>query len=313
MAIANVAFPPSINLGDFGFDYTRYIATANVGSSTKRYLTNAPTTQYANSGDYGTLAFFTPNSVSANDVRNIVITYYDDSGTISSADTVANSMFFGGNLPFGSMAGSRMTFFGCFPGNLENWSANYAAAVTAGLTYYTIKAEDASSTPKTSLRTMTIRLNCPDLKNYESIRLGWLNQYGAWDYYTFTKKSIRTTSTQGSTYTQLEGTWNQTRYRLETYRGGKKAFRVNATEKIRMNTDFVSEDFNVIFEELINSPEVYLLDGFQTDPSFSALNNYVTPVRITTSSFTKKTRANDNLIQYTFEIEKSKTLRTQSI
>jgi len=44
-----------------------------------------------------------------------------------------------------------------------------------------------------------------------------------------------------------------------------------------------------------------------------SLNQYVTPVRFTTSSFTKKTVANDKLIQYTFEVEKSKTLRTQSV
>ena len=68
-----------------------------------------------------------------------------------------------------------------------------------------------------------------------------------------------------------------------------------------------------MFEELINSPEVYILEGYQTDGSFSALNQYVIPVRLTTSSFTKKTVANDKLIQYSFEVEKSKTLRTQSV
>ena len=80
-----------------------------------------------------------------------------------------------------------------------------------------------------------------------------------------------------------------------------------------MNTDYVSEDFNTIFEELINSPEVYMLEGYQTDGVASALNQYVTPVRLTTSNFTRKTIANDKLIQYTFEVEKSKTLRTQAV
>ena len=80
-----------------------------------------------------------------------------------------------------------------------------------------------------------------------------------------------------------------------------------------MNTGFVTESDAVMFEELTNSPEVYLLDGFQTDVNFSALNQYVTPVRLKTSSFTKKTIANDRLMQYSFEVEKSKTLRTQSI
>ena len=312
LSIANVAYT-GINIGDFGFDYGKYFPVATSGVSTKRYLTNAPTTQYANSEDYGTLAWLSINSSSANDVRNMVITYYDDSGTISSADTVTNTMFTGGNLPWNTFADKQMMFFGCFPGNLENWSTNYANAVTAGLTYYTIQAYDDTTIPQASIRKMTIKLNCPDLKNYESIRLCWLNQFGAWDYYTFTKRSIRTTSTKATTYTQLEGTWNESRYRPQGFRGGKKGFRVNAVDRIRINTDFVSEDFNVMFEELTNSPEVYMLDGFQTDIAFSALNNYVTPVRLVTSNFTKKTNANDNLIQYTFEIEKSRTLRTQSI
>jgi len=43
------------------------------------------------------------------------------------------------------------------------------------------------------------------------------------------------------------------------------------------------------------------------------LNTYVTPVRLTTSNFTRKTVANDKLIQYSFEVEKSKKLRTQSV
>ena len=125
-------------------------------------------------------------------------------------------------------------------------------------------------------------------------------------------------STKGSTYQQLEGSWNESAYRIDSFKGGKKAFRVNATEKISMNTDFVSEAESEWFEELINSPEVYILKGFQNDLNsaflnISALNQYVTPVRLTTSSYTKKTVANDKLMQYTFEVEKSKTLRTQAV
>ena len=68
-----------------------------------------------------------------------------------------------------------------------------------------------------------------------------------------------------------------------------------------------------MFQELINSPEIYILEGFQNDTTNSSFNKYVTPVRLTTSSFTTKTVANDKLIQYTLEVEKSKTLRTQSV
>ena len=56
-----------------------------------------------------------------------------------------------------------------------------------------------------------------------------------------------------------------------------------------------------------------MLEGFQTDSANALLNTYVTPVRLTTSSYTRKTIANDRLMQYTFEVEKTKTFRTQAI
>jgi hypothetical protein len=42
------------------------------------------------------------------------------------------------------------------------------------------------------------------------------------------------------------------------------------------------------------------------------VNKYVEPVTVATSSYTRKTKANDKLIQYTFELEKSKNKRIQS-
>jgi hypothetical protein len=307
----------TLSNNEFGFDITTFFAaaTGSLSTSSRRYLTNAPTTQYANSGDYGTLAMLFTNQTTWNEVKKIVITYYDHSGSAyAGVDSVSKNQAGGTWTGWSSSSYRNILYFGCFPGNLENWSTNYATAVAGGLSHYIISADDNSGgIGSNSLEPRTIYVNCPTLKGYEPIRLCWLNQWGAWDYYTFTMKSKRNISTQGSTYHQLGGTWNESRYRLDTYKGGKKSFRVNATEKITMNTDFVSESDNVMFEELINSPEVYLLQGFQTDITGAALNQYVTPVRLTTSSFAKKTVANDKLIQYTFEIEKSKTLRTQSI
>ena len=159
----------------------------------------------------------------------------------------------------------------------------------------------------------TVNILCPNQKGYEPIRLTWLNQWGTWDYYTFNMKSSKSISTKGSTYQQLGGTWNESTYKPNSYKGGKKSFRVNATEKIIMNTDFVNESESEWFEELINSPEIYILNGFKTDSPGSALTTYVIPVRLQTSSYTRKTVANDKLMQYTFEVEKSKTLRTQAV
>ena len=291
---------------DFGFDLSNY----NLLAQTDSFLTNAPATQYANLKDYGTIAFLSPN----NNLDYIRLQYKDSSGSQIGTENIEKNSANGGWGAVSSSIFYRMFFFGCFPANLQNWSSTFNALVSAGTIQggsIVIQAFDDSGNKIATQ--YTININCPNLKGFESIRLCWLNQWGAWDYYTFTQKSVRSISTKGSTYEQLAGTWNEAAYRVDSYKGGKKAFRVNATEKITMNSDFVSESENDMFEELINSPEVYILEGYQTDGTFSALNQYVKPVRLTTSSFTKKTVANDKLIQYTFEVEKSKTLRTQSV
>ncbi len=291
---------------NFGFDTTKFLMITN----TDEFLTNAPKTQYANLDDYGTFSLVT----SSTSVDKIQLNYFNSSGSIIGTENIDRITTNGAwSNPMSAVSQNQILYFGCFPGNLRNWSSTFQALVTAG----TIQGGKITVVAVSGLSTVsslyTIMINCPDTKNFESIRLCWLNQWGAWDYYTFTKKSTRSTSTQGSTYHQLGGSWNESLYRPDSFKGGKKSFRVNATERVTMNTNFVSEDDNVMFEELINSPEVYLLEGYQTDAANAVLNNYVTPVRLTTSSFTKKTSANDRLIQYTFEIEKSKTLRTQSI
>jgi len=291
---------------NFGY----HLSNFNFSSQTDKFLTNAPAIQYANLEDYGTLAFLAPND----NLDYIKLQYKDSSGSQIGTENIYKTVANGAYTTFSSEISSRLLFFGCFPANLQNWSSTFQALVSAGTIQggsIDIQAFDDSS--NRIAKQYTININCPNTKGFESIRLCWLNQWGAWDYYTFTQKSVRSISTKGSTYEQLAGTWNEAAYRVDSYKGGKKSFRVNATEKIKMNTDFVSESENEMFEELINSPEVYILDGYQTDGTFSALNQYVKPVRLTTSSFTKKTVANDKLIQYTFEVEKSKTLRTQSV
>ena len=291
---------------DFGYDVGKF----NLSAASNQFLTNAPVTQYANLDDYGTLGILTPND----NLSYITLTYKNSAKSTIGTENISRTTSNGAYDTFNAFIGMNLLYFGCFPANLRNYSSTFQALVTAG----TINGGFIDVTPydvgnNQIGQTYTININCPDLKGYESIRLCWLNQWGVWDYYTFTKKSSKNITTQGSTYDQLEGTWNDSRYRLDSFKGGKKAFRVNSTERISMNTDYITEEESIWLEELINSPEVYELNGFQTDSAFAALNTYVTPVRLTTTSYTRKTVANDKLIQYTFEVEKTKTLRTQAI
>ena len=298
---------------DFGFKTAIFQLNPQVapGDILGRLLTNAPATQYANKGDYGTISMLTNLTTSSTELDNVIFKYYGASGLISS-ETIDRTL---ANGAFDTNSGEtkdQLLHLGCYPANIRNWSSAFRALIDSeSVTYYTVQLFNAASDRISDA--LIINVLCPNTKGFEPIRLAWLNQWGVWDYYTFNMKSIKAISTKGSTYQQLAGTWNEASYRVDSYKGGKKAFRVNAMEKITMNTDFVNESESEWFEEFINSPEAYILEGYQDDASFAALNTYVTPVRLTTSSFTKKTIANDKLMQYTFEVEKSKTLRTQAV
>tara|TARA_R110000737_G_scaffold149134_1_gene178514 strand:- start:2216 stop:3670 length:1455 start_codon:yes stop_codon:yes gene_type:complete len=298
---------------DYGYNLSENLLYTASSVSPAKFLSNAPTTQYANIEDYGTLAFlnFLPNSTDR--ISFIYLVYYKNDGTTSS-EQVYQGWASGGATNLANMQ-SQLLYFGAFPGNLRNYSSMFQGLVTAGTIqggYYTVQAKNDDDEYQ---ELYTINVNCPNTKGYESIRLTWLNQWGVWDYYTFTKKSVRSLSTNRTTYTQAQGTWNDSTYRIDGFKGGKKNFRVNSTEKIQVNSDFVSEADSQWFEELVNSQEVYILNGYdasETPPYNTMTNKYVEPVLITTSSYIRKTIANDKLMQYTFEMERNKTLTTQT-
>ena len=281
-------------------------------------LSDAPKVQYARLTDYGTLPYFTGMTNQTTYGFHVlqmgaveVIMYDDAGGTLGSFSFIPSSSN-GGYIgtPTTTLSEANIMYIGCFPANFDGagygtWNTNKAAC-----SYYTVQPETTSGTSLGQL--YTINIICDDARGYDGVRLTWLNKHGTWDYYTFTKKSVRSVSSRRKTYTQLGGTWNESIYKLRGSSGGRKNFRVDSKEKIKVNTDYVSELDSVWFEQLMNSPEVFILNGYQSD-SGGVLRRYVQPVTITTSNYTRKTVANDRLIQYSFEVERTTNLRTQSV
>ena len=247
---------------------------------------------------------------------------YDAGGASSGNDelerTVANGAYAGAYAD--ANTANWILYFGAFPANIRSWSDDFNTELNSSMKSYTLGAYNVFDVLISELKTVNIL--CKNLKGFEQVRLTWLNQWGTWDYFTFNQKSVKTIATKGTTYQQLGGTWNGEVNDPFGYKGGKKSFRVNGMEKIKMNTDYVTEEHSEWFEELINSPEIYILKYWESPRQheqvasgtvIKSMNQYATPVRLTTTSFTKKTVANDKLIQYTFEVEKARNLRTQAI
>jgi hypothetical protein len=281
-----------------------------------KFYTNSPSTLYARMQDYGTLSF----SIHLNGAIYYQVDMYDSSDSLLDTYTIERTEWNGAfDGTYQIPISARILYIGAFPANLIVEDNFYDQ--TDDMAYYTIGLYDESDELISEVKRVDIL--CPNLKEYSPIRLTWLNQFGTWDYFTFNQKSVKKIKTKGTTYQQLGGSWNKKNMRPVGYKGGKKSFRVNATETIKMSTDYLTEEHSEWFEELINSPEIYILkersgqrqnnSGYDESEPTPTLNQYATPCTLKTTSFTKKTIANDKLILYTFEVEKSKVLRTQAI
>jgi len=197
-------------------------------------------------------------------------------------------------------------YFGCGTANIAN-SGYYLDNVA----YYTVAAYNDTTRVSKEYRFDIVDADC---KGFETIRLAFLNSLGAWDYYNFTKKSIRKTQINKTAIKQNYGTTpfqsttyfgdvlNYDYYNQGTYDGGTRAFNVNAIETIEANTDFITEDEAAILEELFLSPDVYM----QTGDVFE-------PVVINETEYIKQTTANDMLKQYIITIEKGHNTRVQRL
>tara|TARA_R110002167_G_scaffold37843_1_gene118445 strand:+ start:275 stop:1759 length:1485 start_codon:yes stop_codon:yes gene_type:complete len=299
-----------------------------------KFLSNSPTTQWARKYDYGTMAYiqasnFNIENKSAynfNDVTYYKFTFYpeyDAVGSVGHTKEVTRTENFGAfdGITTPNIS-HHLLYFGAFPANIIAIDSSFSSKVGIDILSYTV--ETYNKDDERLSETKIINISCNDHRDYEPIRLTWLNQWGTWDYYTFMQKSTKTIKTKGTTYSPPSIQWNKTYSKpSNSSSGGKRTFRVNATETIKMNTDYITEDHSEWFEELINSPEVYQLRdryGIRREDMGTAapaigesMNEYVTPVLLKTTSLVKKTKANDGLIQYTFEIEKSKKLNTQTV
>ncbi len=303
-----------LNLDSSGnFGYNLNVKGFIMNSSEDKFLTNAPTTQYIRENDYSTLAFFTQYQYdfvtggggTYPSVGSIQFKFYDSSDSLLQTTNISVQASNGGHSGYMNDSNVKLQFVGVGTGNITG----SGTSIPATWSYYTVRAI-SNSVNVSDLYYYYKQTD--DCKNYETIRLTWLNKFGVWDYYNFTKKSVRTFNTTRKSYTQISGTWNTSKFRPDGHLGGKKYFANNTTESITLNTDYITEEEAIWLEELFNSNDVYVLEQKSTDNQFEGyLRKYIKPTTITDTTHTRKTKSNDRLIQYTFNIELDKTKKSQ--
>ena len=100
------------------------------------------------------------------------------------------------------------------------------------------------------------------------------------------------------------GRFNGSKWSYNNTMRGSKTRQVTAVLKETLNTDWMTEQDANLLEKLIMSTDVYIVENADT--------TYTEGVMITDASFVKKTVANDQMIQYTIQIEYANPINTNS-
>ena len=104
-----------------------------------------------------------------------------------------------------------------------------------------------------------------------------------------------------SVYQPQIGSWGGSSLSYNNYDSNNLNYLVDTKESISVNSNWVSEDYNDIFKQLLVSDEMYWV--------YDEDNNDLRPVTIKTNSVTFKTGVNDKVIQYGFDFDYGQTYK----
>lgn len=167
---------------------------------------------------------------------------------------------------------------------------------TGSLDKFTVQAYNGFTPLGTPI---TFNITCN--QKYPNIRIKWKNRYGQFDWFNFNMVNTKTFNVNRSVYQPQIGSWGGSSLSYNRYDSNNLNYMVDTKENIQVNTDWVDEEYNEIFKQLLVSDEIYWV--------WDEENNYVRPLTIATSNLTFKTGVVNKVIQYSFEFAYGQTYK----
>jgi hypothetical protein len=203
--------------------------------------------------------------------------------------TVADRVIYSGNTGTATYFLSSST---ATSGQIDDYPIGAAQSgfplSAAGLDYYTIQPYSGSTALGATIR---YEIVCP--QKYPNVRIKWKNRFGQFDYLNFNMINRESLSTTRRTYQPTLGTWEGSSFSYQSYNSSMLDYIVDTKQTLQVNTNWVNEDYNDIFKQLMVSDEIYWV--------YDEATNAVKPLSIASSDIQFKTGVVDKLIQYTFE------------
>ena len=137
-------------------------------------------------------------------------------------------------------------------------------------------------------------------QKYPNVRIKWKNRFGQFDWFDFNMVNRQAFQVNRSQYQPQIGTWNSNSLGYQPYDSTIINYLIDTKQSISVNTDWVNEDYNEIFKQLLVSDEIYWIN----DPdNYVPQNRGFVPITIKTDSIQFKTGVVDKVIQYGFDFD----------
>jgi hypothetical protein len=283
---SNVSATPALAMDGYSI-FPEQINSSPTSSYYWPFMTDGPATQSIALGDNGWIAGFMGTEASG-----ITVTYNGvySNGTSGSITNIyaqfGTSSFTQGQvirIPSGPGQKSQPGV-SAFPLN------QYTGSSSASLESYDIMFGFPAAN---SLKRFRYEIECA--YKYTPVRILWKNRYGQFDWINMWYKNVQDFTTEQRVYQPQLGSWNSSQLNYNSFQTATQRYIVDATQTITVNTEFLPQNYNEIFKQLLVSDEVYWMYN-QTD-------SLVKPLTIKTSNLVFKTGVNDKLIQYTFTFD----------
>jgi hypothetical protein len=277
------------------FDATAYFTNTN-----RRLLTNSPRTLYKETDEYINLSAFAgqyKTSPAANQNLPLRGLVYNSSNTLIKTYVGSNVDTTSTNFKFVKMVNTNIeTIVSGFTGT---W--NKIDIILGTLT---------GSTSGTTETLTVYRKDCPWQK-YDPVDVMFLNRLGGWDYFRFFGSKDEDVKIERGTYQRQYGTWSSINFSYNTNERGTSNIKTDLTLQGEVMSDFLDIDTVNWLEELLTSPEVFIL-GEEYTVSTSQYRKLI-PISVTDSNFKRQVRGNRKLRQVSFKYQYSNQIRTQQL
>jgi len=190
-----------------------------------------------------------------------------------------------------------------FIGNLTNADlySGTAPVIDEDTSYYTITMFDVTEIlgyrQKSEERFIYIEDYC---SKYDPIRFKFMNNYGKYDYFTFTLAKTKNTEIKRNLFKQNPNQWDSTNYNYNRMSRGSSQYETILNDTITIQSDWITEDESVWLEQLMSSPDVYIYN-----------NDELVAVNITNSSYQTKYEKSEQLFNLSISFQYSQNRKRQ--